>query len=157
MKNLKIDSTKILLFGIGNSGRGDDGLGWAFTGLAECTYADLFDCEYRYQLQVEDSMLASIYNTVIFVDASHELLKNGFEIKPCTAAGHYFFSSHMQSPEAIVYLANSLYNKHPETYVIAISGNCWDMKTSLSNEAKKNLRAAFTFFQEEFLPIKCSN
>ena len=75
MKNLKTDSTRILLIGIGNSGRGDDGLGWKFTELVERSGYNFFDCEYRYQLQIEDTVLISKYDTVLFVDASQAALK----------------------------------------------------------------------------------
>ncbi len=152
MKDLKTDLSKILLIGIGNSGRGDDGLGWNFTELAGHTGYDCFNYEYRYQLQVEDAVIISQYDTVIFVDASHTALKDGFEIKPCEAASHYFFSSHMQSPETILYLANDLYNKFPEAYTIAIAGYYWGLKTSLSKEAKQNLQLSFTYFIKDFLP-----
>jgi hydrogenase maturation protease len=132
--------------------RGDDGLGWKFADLIKEDALNLFDIEYRYQLQIEDTVHISKYDIVIFADASHAVLKGGFEIKPCKAASHYFFSSHMQSPETILYLANELYNKFPEAYTIAISGYYWELKTSLSKTAEKNLRSAFSFFKKDFLP-----
>ena len=157
MKDLKIDPTgigtnKVLLIGIGNSGRGDDGLGWKFTDMLKRYKFDFLDYEYRYQLQVEDTLLISRYNTIIFADASHTLLENGFEVKSCTPANHYFFSSHIQSPETILYLANDLYNKKPAAYAVVITGHHWELKTSLSRNAKKNLQSALAFFVEEFLP-----
>jgi len=152
MKNLKTDSNRILLIGIGNSGRGDDGLGWVFTEHIGQNEYHFIDREYRYQLQIEDSALICEYDTVIFADASHTELKAGFEIRPCTAASHYFFSSHIQSPETILYLANSLYGKYPDTYTMAISGNDWELKTSLSLTAEKNLHLALDFFNAEFMP-----
>lgn len=162
MKDLKIDpiapgncrevSNKVLLIGIGNSGRGDDGLGWKFTDMLKRYKFDFLDYEYRYQLQVEDTLLISRYSEVIFADASHEVLENGFEVKSCIPANHYFFSSHIQSPETILYLANDLYDKQPAAYTVAISGLYWELKTSLSKEAKKNLQSAIAFFLEDFLP-----
>jgi hydrogenase maturation protease len=152
MKDLKTNSNKVLLIGIGNSGRGDDGLGWEFTDMLKRYDYNFLDYEYRYQLQIEDTVLISRYDTVIFADASHAVLENGFEVKGCEAANHYFFSSHIQSPETILYLANDLYNKHPEAFTVAISGNYWDLKTSLSKVAEKNLQSAFSFFVKDFLP-----
>ena len=137
MKNIKTDSPKILLIGIGNSGRGDDGLGWKFADLVEHSLYNFFDCEYRYQLQIEDSEMVSKYDKVIFADAAHSVLINGFEINACKGAGHYFYSSHIQSPETILYLANALYQRYPKAYTLGISGQYWDLKTSLSKEAKK--------------------
>ena len=92
------------------------------------------------------AFLVSQYANVIFADASHEVLENGFEVKSCTPANHYFFSSHIQSPETILYLVDDLYNKQPAAYTMAISGLYWELKTSLSKEAKKNLQSAITFF-----------
>ena len=152
MKKLKTETGKILIVGIGNCGRGDDGLGWKFAEMVKDAVNNLIDIEFRYQLQIEDAVLISQYDTVIFVDASQAELQDGFEIKPCIAAGHYFYSSHMQSPETVLYLANVLYNKYPETYIIGIAGYVWELKTTLSEEAEKNLESAYNFFVSEFLP-----
>lgn len=152
MKNLRTDSTRILCIAIGNGGRGDDGIGWKFADELKHLGYDFMDYEYRYQLQIEDTILISRYNTVIFVDASHEELENGFEIKKSIAANHYFFSSHMQSAETILYLAGDLYNKYPDAYTLAIPGCYWDLKTSLSKEAEKNIQLALSFFIKDFLP-----
>ncbi len=152
MKDLKTDSTGILIIGIGNSGRGDDGLGWKFVELIDGLGYDFLDYEFRYQLQVEDAALISNYGVVIFVDASHDKLSNGFEMKSCIPANHSFFSTHAQIPGAILNLANNLYNKFPKAYTFVISGKDWDLKTSLSKEAEKNLQAAISFFIEQFLP-----
>jgi len=152
MKDSRTNTKTVLLMAVGNSGRGDDGLGWAFADLAKTFAGDWLDYEYCYQLQIEGAEQISKYETVIFVDASQSQLENGFEIKPCNAANHYFFSSHVQSPQTILYLAMDLYRKKPEAYTLAIQGNDWELKTSLSQEAIKNLHLAFDFFVQEFLP-----
>ena len=155
MKNVKTDTGRILLVGIGNCGRGDDGLGWKFAEMIKDAVNNLIDIEFRYQLQIEDAVLISLYDTVIFVDASHAELQGGFEIKPCIAAGHYFYSSHMQSPETILYLANVLYNKYPETYIIGIAGYVWELKTTLSKEAERNLTSAYNYYVSDFFSVPC--
>lgn len=151
MKESKTETKKVLLIGIGNSGREDDGIGWKFAEMIEDLGYDFLDCEFRYQLQIEDAAMMINREMVIFVDASHTLLKNGFEMKPCMAINSYFFSSHAQSPEAILYLANNLYNSFPKTYTLAIMGQQWELKTALSKEAEKNLQSAFSFFVQDFL------
>lgn len=148
MKNSKAERSGTLLVGIGNSGRKDDGLGWKFAGLVSGSGKTLIDCEYRYQLQVEDVLTVSRYDKVIFVDATHDEPEDGFELKHCRAAEHYFYSSHMQSPETILYLAKELYNKEPEAFVLAISGNQWGLGTRLSQKAENNLQKALLFFQQ---------
>lgn len=152
MNDLKTEKSDILIIGIGNSGRSDDGLGWKFVDIASHTIQNSFDVEYRYQLQVEDADLVSKYNKVIFADASQAATENGFEISPCKKVGHYFFSSHLQSPETILYLAEMLYNKKPEAFTIAIEGKNWELGTLLSREAEKNLKKALEYFEKTFLP-----
>ena len=143
---------KILLIGIGNSGRGDDGLGWRFIEELENFGCDFLDCEFRYQLQIEDAELISHYDTVIFVDASHSKHNNGFEIKSCVPSDQVFFTTHAQLPDAILHLTKQLYPKCPNAYTLAISGAEWELNTCLSSEAENNLEAALYQFKNEFLP-----
>jgi hydrogenase maturation protease len=151
MRNLKTEQS-ILLIGIGNNGRGDDGLGWQFVERISGLGLDFLDYEFRYQLQVEDAALISKYDVVIFADASHEKLSVGFQLSRCFPANHSFFSTHAQTPGAILYLANNLYAKYPKAYTLAISGKDWNLQTWLSREAQNNLEAAMSFFMELFLP-----
>lgn len=143
MKNSKAERAGTLLVGIGNCGRKDDGLGWKFAGLVSGSGKIFIDCEYRYQLQVEDVLMTCHYDKIIFVDATHEVLEGGYKLKACPAAPHYYYSSHMQSPETILYLAKELYNKEPEAYLLAITGKQWGLGNTLSAEAEMNLQKAF--------------
>ena len=149
MKSTKMDS--ILLIGIGNCGRGDDGLGWQFLDLVSPLCQDSMDIEYRYQLQIEDADLISNYDKVIFIDASHDQLCSGYQVKKCEAANHYYFSSHVQCPETILYLINDLYDKFPEAYTMAISGEYWELHSGLSEKAQTNLGKAIAHFTSQYL------
>ena len=142
---------KILLIGIGNNCRGDDGLGWKFIELVESMGLDFIDREYRYQLQVEDAALISEYDVVYFVDATYEKAEQGFELRPCIARAEEQVSSHAQSAEAILQLANNLYHKFPEAWVLAIAGESWELETTLSKTAEKNLVEAVSFLTELFM------
>ena len=42
-----------LIIGIGNSGRADDGLGWAYLDAIASLDLEEIDTEYKYQLQIE--------------------------------------------------------------------------------------------------------
>lgn len=141
---------KILLVGIGNNCRGDDGLGWKFVELVESMGLDFMDYEYRHQLQVEDAALISEYEVVYFIDASYEKMDKGFELRQCEASDEEQVSSHAQSPGTILKLANNLYKKFPEAYVLAIGGEEWELQTSLSEAGEKNLLEATSFFAELF-------
>ncbi|MBX2964478.1 MAG: hydrogenase maturation protease [Cyclobacteriaceae bacterium] len=136
---------KTLLVGIGNYGRSDDGLGWEFIDTF-CSHDDLFDVEYRYQLQVEDAELISRYNRVIFVDASHSTYEEGFHFYPCTPKVIHSYTSHQLSPESVLWLVHDLFGKNPEGYVMAISGHTWKFKQGLSHQAQENFHKAATHF-----------
>ncbi|MBK7097050.1 MAG: hydrogenase maturation protease [Sphingobacteriales bacterium] len=137
-----------LIIGIGNEGRGDDGLGWRFAEKMEAVFSDVFDVEYRYQLQVEDAELVSQYDFVVFADATVEIFDKGFEFSPCKLTGEYFFSSHTQSPEAVMYLSKRLYKKLPEAFIMRICGNEWEMGIGLSLQASKSLEKAIAYFEK---------
>lgn len=142
---------KILLIGIGNNCRGDDGLGWKFVELVESMGLDFIDHEFRYQLQVEDAALIGKYDVVYFVDATYENLRNGFALRPCVAFHEESFSTHAQSPGAILKLANGLYKKFPVAFIVAICGVEWGLQNNLSEAAEKNLIEATSFFAEQFM------
>ena len=152
MKNIKANSKKLLLIGIGNSGRRDDGLGWELLERIINYGHDFIVPEFRYQLQVEDAALVADYDAVVFVDASRDDFESGFDLRRCVATNSTSFSTHAQSPGAILYLTNTLYRKFPRAYILAISGKEWDLQTSLSRSAEENLKTALYFFQEHFLP-----
>ena len=69
------ETKNILIIGIGNSGRSDDGLGWLMLDTIENKFSNV-DVLYRYQLQIEDAEILSHYPTVIFVDACISELNN---------------------------------------------------------------------------------
>lgn len=135
-----------VLFGIGNSGRSDDGLGWAFLDAVQQLPAFNACAEYRYQLQVEDALLASRMTRVIFIDSSRNELPGGFEWKPCTAAEDFEFTTHVLPPRAIMHYCRELYGKAPRADILGIQGYCWDLHIGLSAAAEANLARALAFF-----------
>lgn len=154
MKSIKAKDQKVLIIGVGNISRGDDALGWNFVSALESAYD--FDVEYRYQLQVEDSEMISHYDKVLIVDASHEDLADGFEMKLCQAAPHYYFSSHAQKADTILHLTNEVYGVFPEVYTLAISGYQWDLDETTSTRASENFEKALDYFNNEFIRTKLS-
>lgn len=137
---------KILLIGIGNDGRSDDALGWRFAD--SFSSQNQFVVEYRYQLQIEDALLISEYEKVIFVDASREHYENGFHFYACEPLQKESFTTHALPPETILWLANHLFHKKPETYVMAIEGKLWELHNGLSKMAKHNLEKSLKMFNK---------
>ncbi len=144
-------NNKTIIFGIGNIGRQDDGLGWLFLDhLKEKQFLHL-DLEYRYQLQIEDAELICNYDTVIFVDAVKGIITEGYYFKICKPSAKYGFSTHELAPETILFLADNLYQHQPKSYILGIQGIQWDLEIGLSSKAKLNFKKAKRYFTEKIL------
>lgn len=138
-----------LLVGIGNSGRSDDGLGWAFLDRIQQETAFGGRIEYRYQLQVEDAELISHVEQVIFIDSYRGDLSNGFQLTPCEPSREFAFTSHVLPAEAILFLCQDLYGKAPRADALMIQGSCWDLQIGMSTEAERHLENAVQFFKND--------
>ncbi|MHA6247583.1 hydrogenase maturation protease [Pontibacter sp. CAU 1760] len=145
MKEQKAE--KILLIGIGNSARQDDGLGWAFLEKVESEGIFKGDVQYKFQLNIEDAELISQYDTVIFVDASKNELEAGFTYNPCFPSSNSEYSTHLLAPESALYVCQQLYRQQPHAWVLAIQGYEWELKEGLTNKALVNLEEAFAWFK----------
>jgi hydrogenase maturation protease len=134
------------LLGIGNSGRQDDALGWAFVDAVAASGAFAGETGLRYQLQVEDAELISHYDHVIFVDAFQGELPGGFSCKTCPKAMDVSFSTHELAPETVRYLCEELYDKHPQVDLLLIQGRRFELGLGLTEPAQQNLANAQAFF-----------
>jgi hydrogenase maturation protease len=152
MRNLKI--AEMLLIGIGNSSRRDDGLGWAF--LDEIKKMDLEDVEliYKYQLNIEDAEMITEADKIIFVDAFSGDLKNGYSFEKCMPVDSFEFTTHALSPGVIVSLCQNLYDIKPNAFVLKIQGKEWELKKGLSKSADTNLRNALDYYLKKINVIK---
>lgn len=144
--NTSKTTDKILLIGIGNYSRADDALGWKFADEFS-VQSDLFDIEYRYQLQVEDAELIARYPKVIFVDASHNPIANGFSYYVCSPSPSANFTSHSLTPEHVLWLCESLFNYSPTSYIMAIEGIQWELGKELTPKAAENLTKSILFLE----------
>jgi hydrogenase maturation protease len=147
MKNLK--TAKVLLIGIGNCSRRDDGLGWAFLDKIKKKLPGSVELIYKYQLNIEDAELITETNTVIFIDAFSGVLENGFSFEKCLPVDSFEFTTHALSPGVIVSLCKNLYDSEPNAYVLKIQGTEWELKDGLSPLAETNLKKALKFFSTE--------
>lgn len=144
---------KTILFGIGNCGREDDGLGWSFLDKIEKNLPPNFDIEYRYQLQVEDAEIAQNYDTIIFIDAHMTSFDTGFEWKKCIPKASDTYTSHELNPETILYLTKTIYNKQPKAFTLGITGENYELALGLSSLASNNLTKALDYFNKNILNL----
>jgi len=140
-----VSAYKILIYGYGNPGRQDDGLGNAFIDSLE-TWAKhqkveglTFDS--NYQLNIEDAAEVSDKDLVIFVDASTEDIED-FILTPVNASTKVAFTTHAASPGYIIDLCKQLYNRVPATYLMHIKGYEWEFREGLTEKALQNLEKA---------------
>ena len=137
---------KTLVLAIGNSGRQDDGLGWAFGEALEKDGQFEGEVHYRYQLQVEDADLVTTADRVVFVDAFKDPLPDGFQWKKIAPNADFEFTTHALSPEAVLFFCEQLYGRVPDANCMLISGEAWELEIGLTERGKKNLELALMFW-----------
>lgn len=149
------EGKKTLIYGYGNPGRQDDGLGnefveiidrWIVLEGVEGVYTDS-----NYQLNIEDSDTISSADIVVFVDATIEEIDDFYINKVEPSEAKVEFSMHAVSPAFVVNLCNEIYGKYPECYLIHIKGYEWDFAEGLTDKAKENLNKAIDFVKGRIL------
>lgn len=141
-----------MIYGYGNPGRQDDGLGNAMIEKLEKWVSEKnlkgihFDS--NYQLNIEDAAEIAERDLVIFVDASTEDIDD-YMLTQVDASTNVAFTSHAASPGYIVGLCRDIYQKIPATWLLHIKGYEWAFREGLSDKAKNNLECAFELMQEK--------
>ncbi|MDD5507271.1 MAG: hydrogenase maturation protease [Bacteroidales bacterium] len=146
--------SKILIYGYGNPGRQDDGLGNAFVEALEKWTGEENACgielESDYQLNIEDAHTIADKDLVIFVDASVEEDIVDFKLtRVDPSAATIEFTMHAVSAAFILDLCRKLYHREPTTYLLHIRGYAWDFREGVTDEAKRNLEKAFFFIKDQ--------
>lgn len=143
------DNPASLIYGIGNSGREDDGLGWAFIDRLECgdlrTRAHL---RRTYQLNLEDADLISRYQRVLFVDATKDPLVDSFAVSRPEVKLDLSFTSHAMSVSSILATTRQCFDQVPDSYVLAIRGYQWELREGITRLALANLVRSVDFLTE---------
>ncbi len=142
---------KILLYGYGNPGRMDDGLGNEFINrinswIEEKNIKNILT-DSNYQLNIEDAETISHFDLVYFIDASQEDINDFIisEVNPDDAKIE--FTMHAVSTSFIADLCKKLYGRCPETHLVHIKGYEWEFREELSTKAEKNLEKALVFMK----------
>ncbi len=159
---------KVLIYGYGNPGRRDDGLGVKMTEMVEqwvkAHELNQIEVDSNYQLNIEDAEKVAAYDLVIFVDASQEEELTNFKLSNVEPNEEKVeFTMHAVSPAYILHLTQKLFRKTPETRLLSIRGYRWEFEEGLSDSALLNLERAFIFLQcklmnwldVKFKGIKC--
>lgn len=142
-------SAPLFIYGIGNIGRQDDGLGWAFVDALEDSLPPQVETFCNYQLNIEDAEMISHHPQVLFVDASKAEDLDSFRCNKVDAKASVSFSSHFLSMESVLALCHDIYKKKPTTYVMEIRGYEWELQQGLTKSAQNNLNQAISFFKDK--------
>ncbi|MGV2977587.1 hydrogenase maturation protease [Roseibium alexandrii] len=138
----------MLLIGYGNPGRGDDGLGPAFSESMAARDLTSWTIDTDYQLVAEHAFDVSGHELVVFADAEIGSAEpfSFSEIKP---GAPEVLGSHSLVPETVLSLCETLYGAAPTAFVLGISGvEYGEVKEGLSDQAAANLTKAQAFFLE---------
>lgn len=151
-------SEKVLFYGIGNLGRQDDGLGIRLVTKLQTAFENhelivkdelKLSFEMNYQLNIEDALLISEYDVVLFVDATKEFtlkesgISEPFVFKKIEAQKNIAFTTHAMNIESILGLCEDMYQKFPRVYVVAIPGSGWEITDSMTSAAWQNLELTY--------------
>jgi hydrogenase maturation protease len=142
---------KVLVYGYGNPGRQDDGLGillaekveeWAKSnGYSNIT------TDTNYQLNIEDAHALNDYDVVIYADASIEKIDN-YKLEELKPELNTNFSMHSVSPAFVIGLCKEIYGDIPESWLLHLKGYEWEFMQDMSSKAKRNLEDCFTFIKQ---------
>ena len=142
------NQARLLIYGYGNPGRQDDGLGvflvdrlqpWAAAqGLSHVSF------ESSYQLNIEDALRLLEAEVVVFVDASAAETEP-FSFREIRGAGAIPFTTHALAPEAVLALCQQLYGRCPVAFLLTLRGLAWEPNQPLSAAAESHLALAERF------------
>ena len=145
----------VLLFAYGNLARGDDALAPLLlnrlqqAGVANvCGHPAKYLCDY--QIQVEHVLDLQDCSRVVLIDA-HANQSLPFRFYPLQVRQDTHYTTHGMSAETLLHTyRHTLRSDPPSSYMLAISGESFDLGQALSAHAQTNLDLAFDFCQTGF-------
>lgn len=144
----------VLIYGYGNLGRCDDGLGVRCAQELESWVLDNgmehVTVETTYQLNIEDAERIGDFDIVYFIDAS---IEDGLDDVTITRVEPNSlpieFSMHAVTPAFVLKLCNTIFDRYPEVFLVHIRGYEWDFDERITNEAKPNLYKALEQIKDD--------
>ena len=144
------EAASVLLYGYGNPGRGDDGLGPALAAAVEALAMPGVEVDANYQLTVEDAAEMGRFSAVLFVDAATDGPSPfWFSRIDDSGTGHLGFTSHSVTPVQVIALARDLFGSRVPAYTLGIRGYSFgELDEGLSAPARTNLAEAVAFVRK---------
>jgi hydrogenase maturation protease len=141
---------KLLLFGYGNPGRGDDALGPMLVEHIAELKLDQVTCLNDMQLLVEHATDLVGFERVIFVDADMSC-RAPYVMSEVSAKKDDSYTSHALSPAALLYIYQQAYgHESPPASILHIRGYDFALGDALSDKASANLQAAIQHIKHHY-------
>lgn len=137
---------KALVIGFGNPGRRDDGLGVALAEAVERWRTPGLEVFSDYQLNIEYAADAAKADLVIFIDASVEA-EAPFGFYRIGPAARSHFTTHAMEPQSVLAVCREVYQRVPESYLLAVRGECFEIGEGFSPAASGHFKAAGAFLE----------
>jgi hydrogenase maturation protease len=145
-----VDDPSSLIYGIGNSARTDDGLGWAFIDRLEALACPpRAELRRTFQLNLEDAYLISGFARVLFVDATKDPTVSSFALSCPEPTLDFSFTSHALSVPTILATTKQCFGEVPTASLLAIRGYQWELQMGLSEPAQRNLSDSLEFILDD--------
>lgn len=133
-----------MVFGYGNPGRQDDGIGPLIAERVEAERLPGVSVESACQLNIEDAATAAEHDVVLFVDASQSG-PEPFELKRLVPAEEIAFTTHCLPPEAVLAICEDHFSATPQGWVLGVRGYEFEFEEGLSAQAEHNCEQALNF------------
>ena len=144
---------KILLFGYGNPGRGDDALGPLLVERFRRPQRAHVRVQTDMQLLIEHVTDLQGCGQVVFADADVGCAEP-FHFSAIQAQQDDSYTSHAITPAALLYVYRLVYQREPPaTFLLRIRGYDFALGDRLSKKAAINLEAAIQFIDRRYLHL----
>ena len=140
----------VLVFAVGNESRGDDALGVLLlrelaAWIISNNVSEQFELLEDFQLQIEHAMDMKERRLVLFIDAGMDTAAP-FTFYRAQSNDEPVLYSHELAQEALLKVYTQFYRETPpETFILCIRGERFELGEGLSCEAEANLASAFEF------------
>ena len=125
---------RVLVIGIGNPLRSDDGLGWAVAEQLSARTDENLRVLKVHQLTPELAEAISEVDLAIFVDAGAHGTPGALTCDPVSVSEADLRFSHDVTPATLIQLARTLYGKAPLAYLVCVAGKTFEHGEALSPE-----------------------
>jgi hydrogenase maturation protease len=148
-----VERKNVLVYGYGNPGRQDDGIGPVLAQKLSALNIPHVSADSNYQLNIEDAYDIAQYEAVFFADASADC-GEPFAFERIFPSAEIRFTTHSITPDSLMALCHELYGIEIPAYTMAVRGYAWEFNEPMTAEAESNMEKAFNFLAESLMKYR---